>query len=72
MSKKAARTYVSGKQVNCPFCGHDYFFRRDIKLNTTGMSFFGFDWLNQSAKALVCAECGRIEWFLTGDIRYEE
>jgi hypothetical protein len=32
-------------------------------LNTAGRTFFNMDYLDPSATTLVCAECGRIEWF---------
>lgn len=70
--KNPNQVYVGQQQVTCPFCRHDRFFQRDIKLNTTGMSFLGFDWLNQDANGLICAQCGHIEMFLNPDIRFVE
>ena len=47
----------------CPLCGHDEFDRREMLMNTSGMTFMGMDWLNSSACALVCQKCRRIELF---------
>ena len=32
-------------------------------LNTRTRSVFNVDWADPSASILICAECGRIEWF---------
>ncbi|MCK1798935.1 hypothetical protein MTQ01_23485 [Streptomyces sp. XM4193] len=68
----AARAYVNEQQVSCVFCRFDRFDRREIKLNTTGMSFMGLDWANKAATGLVCAQCGYIQMFLDPAIRYED
>lgn len=52
-----------GKKIVCPNCGHDKFEARDVLLNTTAMTFFGFDWANRTASALICTQCSRIEWY---------
>lgn len=49
--------------IVCPMCGHDEFDQRSMLMNTSGMTFFGMDWLNKSACALVCRQCSRIELF---------
>ncbi|WAC18904.1 hypothetical protein OVA24_16860 [Luteolibacter sp. SL250] len=59
----ATRFRVGGVPLVCPLCAHDEFDRRSMLMNTTGMSFFGMDWLNKSACALVCRKCSRIELF---------
>ena len=48
--------------MRCPHCQHDLFYQRSWLLNTPGMTFFGMEWLNDSATCYVCAQCGRIEW----------
>lgn len=71
--KNPNRVHVGTKQLTCPFCEHDQFFQREIRLNTAGMSALGLDWLNQAAEGLVCAECGRVEMFMdNGHLHYEE
>ena len=54
---------VLDKEVVCPVCGYTKFEARDILLNTTAMTFFGFDWANRTATALICTNCTRIEWY---------
>lgn len=54
---------VGNISLTCPICGHDEFDRREMLMNTSGMSFMGMDWLNSSACALVCQRCKRIELF---------
>ena len=57
------RYEVEDKPVRCPHCGHDRFAEGEAMLNTVGMTFIGLDWANRTASTLMCAECGRIEWF---------
>lgn len=54
---------IAGRPLRCPHCQNDAFFERSWQLNTSGMSFFDLDWLNNSATNYVCSRCGRIEWF---------
>lgn len=54
---------TAGKPVQCPHCGHAEFEQRKVLLNTRGVTFFNFDWLNKGATALTCQKCSRIEWF---------
>lgn len=39
---------VAGKALACLVCGAGEFVRREVKMNTGGMSFFGLDWANTS------------------------
>lgn len=61
---------ILGQKVQCPRCGHDKFESRDVLLNTPAMTFFGFDWANRTATALICGSCSRIEWFLNKPDNY--
>ena len=61
--KSPAAFTVNNKRVACPHCGNDIFEHRAILLNTPGMTFFGFDWANRTAAALLCTTCGHIQWF---------
>jgi len=54
---------VEGKPVRCSHCGDDTFAEGSVLLNTVGMTFIGLDWANRTASTLMCAQCGRIEWF---------
>ena len=54
---------VAGRTVRCPHCGKTKFAEGSALLTTAGRTFFGLDWTNPSATTLICAECGRIEWF---------
>ena len=55
---------VLGKTLACLVCGGGSFTRREIKLNTTGMSFMNLDWANKSADGAVCNACGFVHSFL--------
>ncbi|MDQ7818212.1 MAG: zinc ribbon domain-containing protein [Melioribacteraceae bacterium] len=54
---------MRGKKIVCPYCGSDKFEVRDVLLNTTAMTFLGFDWANKTASAMICTNCSRIEWY---------
>lgn len=55
---------VAGRTVTCPHCGGETFDERSALLNTAGLTFLDLDWANRQAVLLVCAACGRIQWFL--------
>jgi hypothetical protein len=60
-----AREYeMAGRPVKCAHCGERKFVPSSALLNTRALTFFNFDWANSGATLLICAECGRIEWFL--------
>ncbi|MEW5842550.1 MAG: DNA-binding protein [Bacteroidota bacterium] len=66
--KKQQEPFISSykaldKRIICPNCGNDKFLVRDVLLNTPGMTFFGLDWANRNATALICTSCTRIEWY---------
>jgi hypothetical protein len=48
----------------CHACSGLLFARREIKLTTTGMTFFDLDWLNKSGDGAVCMRCGYVHTFL--------
>jgi len=50
-------------KVACPHCGNDQCSAQAVLLNTRGLTFFKLDWLNNKASALICSECGLIQWF---------
>ena len=54
---------VSGRPVRCPHCGERTFALGSALLNTRVRSVLNVDWADPGATILVCAECGRIEWF---------
>ena len=54
----------SGDVLACVVCGGRTFDRREVKMNTTGMSFMNLDWANKSADGAVCRLCGFVHSFL--------
>lgn len=57
------RYEVIGKQVTCSHCGHDRFKMRETLLNTWFLSLVSFEWLDPTASALICRNCGKLTWF---------
>jgi hypothetical protein len=55
--------YAAGKKIICPHCQHDRFESKVVLLNTRGLTFFNLDWMNAAATALLCSNCGLIQWF---------
>lgn len=62
-ASEPAEYTIADKQIRCPHCGETTFFTRQSLLDTRGLSVVDLEWLNPSATVLICAECGRIEWF---------
>ncbi|MEO7192276.1 MAG: hypothetical protein ABI051_14585 [Vicinamibacterales bacterium] len=54
---------VAGRPVQCPHCGEGMFVPGRAMLNSTVRTLFNLDWTDPSATILICAECGRIEWY---------
>ena len=54
---------VCGKRIRCDHCGNMEFKEGSAQLNTAGMTFLGLDWANRTATTLMCAACGRIQWY---------
>lgn len=54
---------IAGRQVRCPHCSNYTFLPGHALLNSRGRTFFNLDWSDPTATLLICAECGRIEWF---------
>ena len=64
MGKKVDILRVNGKQISCPICDHNIFWKRKTLLNTSVLTMLGFDWANKEAQNFICDECGHILWFL--------
>ncbi len=54
---------VADRPVKCPHCGETKFLNNRALLNSRGGTFLNVDWADPSATILICAQCGRIEWF---------
>ena len=55
---------VAGHPLRCVVCGADRFTYREVKLNTTGLTFFDLDWLNRSGTGAICERCGYLHTFV--------
>lgn len=62
-NRETAQLMVKGRAVRCPLCNHEWFWERKVLLNSRGMTFFGLDWANREARAMVCDDCGHILLF---------
>ncbi len=59
---------VRGRAMRCLVCAGPGFWKREIKLNSTGAEFLGLAWANQSALGLVCADCGYVHEFVGREV----
>ena len=66
--KAASLVTINRVPFRCQVCQSDFFFDREVKLNTTGAELFDFGWANQSATGLVCSRCGYVHLFLNNAI----
>lgn len=60
----------TGAVLACLVCGGRAFSHREIKLNTTGMTFMDLDWANRSGDGAICRACGFVHTFLDGDLTW--
>ena len=63
-AKTAAPLQVNGFDLRCQICQGERFFERQGQLNTKAATLFNLDWINPTARCLICANCGYIHWFL--------
>jgi hypothetical protein len=61
--RAAVRVYASDRLVRCHVCEGDVFQKREALINTTWVSLFKLDPLNESAHCLVCHGCGHMQSF---------
>jgi hypothetical protein len=66
------RFIAGGSTVSCTHCKQNEFEKREAQLNTAGMTFLDLDWMNRSGTALVCTNCGLIQWFAIEPERLDE
>ena len=57
------RYQAAGREVACAHCGEKTFSVHEALLNTTVATLVNLDWLNKSGTALICENCGLIQWF---------
>lgn len=62
-NKEPQEVKIKGNTLICPVCGGTHYRTRRTLLNTPGVSFLGFDWLNKTAINYICDECDYILWF---------
>lgn len=60
----------TGAALACVVCGGRDFAYREIKLNTTGMTFMDLDWANRSGAGAICRACGYVHTFLDGGLTW--
>lgn len=66
------RFSAGGRPISCTHCEQSEFERREAQLNTAGMSFLDLDWMNRSGTAMVCTNCGLIQWFAIDPVRLDD
>jgi uncharacterized protein len=58
-----SRYQAGGIQVRCTHCKGELFLQHEALLSTTGATLMQLDWANKSGTALICENCGLIQWF---------
>ena len=58
-----ARYQAAGVQIRCTHCKGELFQEKEALLNTTSATLFHLDWLDKSGTALLCEDCGLIQWY---------
>lgn len=72
MAGKPVQAAVADKWLACLVCGKGEFSERPVKLNTTGAEFLGVEWVNRTATALICTNCGYVHEFLGDAVKLYE
>jgi len=62
-SFEPARYSAAGIRVSCTHCKGELFQEHEALLNTTSSTLFSLDWLDKSGMALICDQCGLIQWY---------
>lgn len=57
------RYRVAGTTVSCAHCSGSTFFEKEALLDGRGASLLGIEAFGDAATALICTQCGHIEWF---------
>jgi hypothetical protein len=61
------------KPLVCLICGHgDGFVKREVLMNTAGMSWLGLDWANKSGAGAICPRCGFVHTFMGVGLEWTE
>jgi hypothetical protein len=55
---------AAGIRIACTHCKNETFYTHEALLNTSGATMMRLDWLDESGTALICANCGLIQWFI--------
>lgn len=58
-----ARYRAGGVSVRCTHCRGELFQEHEALLNTSGATLMNVDWLDKSGTALLCENCGLIQWY---------
>jgi hypothetical protein len=61
--RQSKEVVIEGNKLSCPICANDQFWSRTTLLNTRGLTFLDWDWVNKNAQNYVCSKCGYIYWF---------
>ena len=62
-SSGPARYSAGGTRIRCSHCHAETFRESEAILNTTDMPFMSMNLLDKSGTALICENCGLIQWF---------
>jgi hypothetical protein len=54
---------AAGVQIRCTHCKGEMFREQEALLNTTNATLVRLDWLDKSGTALLCENCGLIQWY---------
>jgi hypothetical protein len=57
--------WIGHRKLECVVCGGVSFGYREVLLNTSGMTYMGWDWLNKAAIGAICRDCGFVHEFLS-------
>ena len=56
--------YLGERRLACLVCEGTRFTRREVLMNTSGMTYLGWDWANKTALGAICDQCGFVHSFM--------
>lgn len=60
---KTVRATLNDVTFTCRVCEGGLFRERQVLLNSSGMEFMKLAWANESARGLICLQCGYVHLF---------
>ncbi len=69
MARRPVRAAIGDFWITCQVCRGDLFRERGVMLNSVGLEFMRMAWADETARGLICWQCGYVHLFANKDIK---